>query len=49
MLITQQVLEKLGRTELKLRIFISEDRYEKGKKLLKASSGDYCEFTNIEV
>ena len=49
MLITQQVLEKLGRTELKLRTFISEDQYEKGKKLLKASSGDYCEFTNIEV
>ena len=49
MLITQQVLEKLGRTELKLRTFISEDQYEKGKKLLKASSGDYCEFTNIQV
>ena len=39
MLITPQVLEKLGRTELKLRIFISEDQYEKGKKLLEASSG----------
>ena len=49
MLITQQVLEKLGHTELKLRTFISEDQYEKGKKLFKASSGDYCEFTNIEV
>ena len=49
MLITQQVLEKLGRTELKLRTFISEDQYEEGKKLLKASSGDYCEFTNIQV
>ena len=49
MLITPQVLEKLGRTELKLKTFISEDQYEKGKKLLKASSGDYCEFTNIEV
>ena len=49
MLITPQVLEKLGRTELKLKIFISEDQYEKGKKLLESSSGDYCEFTNIEV
>ena len=49
MLITQQVLEKLGLTELKLRTFISEDQYEKGKKLLEASSGDYCEFSNIEL
>ena len=49
MLITPQVLEKLGLTELKLRTFISEDQYERGKKLLEASSGDYCEFTNIEV
>ena len=48
-LITQPVLEKLGLTELKLKTFISEDQYEKGKKLLDASSGDYCEFTNIEV
>ena len=48
-LITPQVLERLGLTELKLRTFISEDQYERGKKLLKASSGDYCEFTNIEV
>ena len=49
MLITQQVLEKLGLTELKLKTFISEDQYEKGKKLLEASSGDFCEFTSIEV
>ena len=49
MLITPQVLKKLGLTELKLKTFISEDQYEKGKKLLEASSGDYCEFTNIEV
>ena len=49
MLITQQVLEKLGLAELKLSTFISEDQYEKGKKLLEASSGDFCEFTNIEV
>ena len=49
MLITQQVLEKLGLTELKLETFISKDQYERGKKLLEASSGDYCEFTNIEV
>ena len=45
-LITPQVLEKLGLTELKLKTFIVE---QKGKKLLEASSGDYCEFTNIEV
>ena len=49
MLVTQQVLEKLGLTELKLSTFISEDQYVRGKKLLEASSGDYCEFTNIEV
>ena len=49
MLISPQVLEKLGLTELKLKTYISEDQYEKGKKLLEASSGDYCEFTNIEV
>ena len=49
MLITQQVLERLGLTELKLRTFISKDQYVRGKKLLEASSGDYCEFTNIEV
>ena len=49
MLITPQVLEKLGLTELKLKTFISEDQYDKGKKLLEASSGDYCEFANIEV
>ena len=49
MLITQQVLERLGLTELKLRTFISEDQYKKGKKLLEATSGDYCEFSNIEV
>ena len=48
-LISPQVLEKLGLTELKLKTYISEDQYEKGKKLLEASSGDYCEFTNIEV
>ena len=49
MLITPQVLEKLGLTELKLKTFISEDQYDKGKKLLEASSGDYCEFASIEV
>ena len=49
MLITPQVLEKLGVTELKLKTSISEDQCEKGKKLVEASSGDYCEFTNIEV
>ena len=49
MLITPQVLEKLGLTDLKLKTFISEDQCQKGKKLLEASSGDYCEFTNTEV
>ena len=47
MLITPQVLQKLGLNELDLKTHISEDQYEKGKKLLEASSGDYCEFTNI--
>ena len=37
-LITRQVLEKLGLTELKLKTCIVE---QKGKKLLEASSGDY--------
>ena len=41
MLITPQVLEKLGLTELKLKTFISKDQYEKVKKLLEASPGDY--------
>ena len=49
MLITPQVLAKLGLTELKLETFISEDQYQKGKKLLEASSGDYCELAKIEV
>ena len=49
MLVTPQVLKKLGRTGLKLKTFISEDQYEKGKKLLEASLGDYYEFTNVEV
>ena len=49
MLITPQVLAKLGLTELKLKTFISEDQYQKGKKLLEASSGDYCELAKIEV
>ena len=40
-LITPQVLEKLGLTELKLKTFISKDQYEKVKKLLEASPGDY--------
>ena len=48
-LITPKVLAKLGLTELKLKTFISEDQYQKGKKLLEASSGDYCDFANIEV
>ena len=49
MLITPQVVQKLGLTELELKTHISEDQYEQGKKLLEASSGDYWEFTNIEV
>ena len=49
MLTTLQVLGKLDLNELNLKIFISEDQNEKGKKLLEASSGDYCEFPNIEV
>ena len=49
MLTTLRVLEKLDLTKLNLKIVISEDQNEKGKKLLEASSGDYCEFPNIEV
>ena len=48
-LVTPPVLDKLGLTELKQKTFISEDQYEKGKKLLEESSGDYYEFINIEV
>ena len=47
MLRTPQVLEKLGVTELKT--FTAEYQCEKGTKLSEASSGNYCEFTNMEV
>ena len=45
--VAQEMLKSL--IGLNLKTFISEDQYEKGKKLREASSGDYCEFTYIEV
>ena len=40
---------KVDISKLKLKTFISKDQREKGKKLVEASSGDYCEFTDVEV
>ena len=38
-LVTPQVLEKLGFTEIKLKTSISKEEYEKGKWIFKNSSG----------
>lgn len=34
-LITAEVLEKLGLTEIKLKVFISEEEYERGKQIFR--------------
>ena len=44
-LITPQVLEKLGLTEVKVKTFISEEEYEKGKQIFKDNSGE-CKIFN---
>ena len=43
-LVTDDVLEILGLDELKLKVFISEEEYEKGKKVFADSSGEYGDF-----
>lgn len=39
-LITAEVLEKLGLTEIKLKVFISEEEYERGKQIFRETKGD---------
>ena len=39
-LVTAEVLEKLGLTDVRLKTFISEEEYEKGKKIFIDHSGD---------
>ena len=39
-LITAEVLEKLGLSEIKLKIFISEEEYERGKQIFRETKGD---------
>ena len=40
MLVTADVLEKLGLTDVKLKTFISEEEYEKGKQIFMDNSGE---------
>ena len=39
-LITAEVLEKLGLSEIKLKIFISKEEYERGKQIFRETKGD---------
>ena len=39
-LVTAEVLEKLGLTDVRLKTFISEEEYEKGKQIFMDHSGD---------
>ena len=39
-LITAEVLEKLGLSEIKLKIFVSEKEYERGKQIFRDTKGD---------
>ena len=43
-LVTHEVLENLGLDELKLKVFISEEEYEKGKKVFADNSGERGDF-----
>ena len=43
-LVTHEVLQILGLDELKLKVFISEEEYEKGKKVFAVSSGECGDF-----
>lgn len=45
MLVTTEVLRKLGLTEVKLKAFISKKEYEKGKQVFKDNSG-WCKTFN---
>ena len=40
MLVTAEVLEKLGLADVRLKTFISEEEYEKGKQIFMDHSGD---------
>lgn len=40
MLISAEVLEKLGLTEVKMKTFISDEEYEKGKRIFMDNSGE---------
>ena len=40
MLVTAEVLEKLGLADVRLKTFISEEEYEKGKQIFTDHSGD---------
>ena len=46
-LVTAEVLEKLGLDEVRLKTFISEEEYEKGKHILMDYSGECIELTII--
>ena len=39
-LITAEILEKLGLTEIKLKVFISEEEYERGKQIFRETKVD---------
>lgn len=39
-LITAEVLEKLGLSQIKLKIFMSEEEYERGKQIFRETKGD---------
>ena len=43
-LVTHEVLEILGLDDLKLKVFISEEEYEKGKKVFADNSGERGDF-----
>ena len=49
MLVTAEVLEKLGLTELKLKTFISEEKYEKGRKIFKDNSSEFNQVTKLTL
>lgn len=48
MLVTAEVLEKLGLTDVKLKSFISEEEYEKGKQIFMDHLGE-CVILTINI
>ena len=48
MLVTAEVLEKLGLADVRLKTFISEEEYEKGKQIFMDYSGD-CALQIINI